>query len=84
MHQTYYHTLFLVIRLVLALGAETKLDAVPGSMEFALPFSTYEDACVSFLLPAKNLINVYEHRFLWIKYCVLYNRVFFLHGWNFS
>ncbi|CAM8899856.1 unnamed protein product [Rhodiola kirilowii] len=31
--------------LVLALGAETKLDAVPGSLEYALPFTTYEDAC---------------------------------------
>uniref|UniRef100_A0A7N0ZS83 demethylphylloquinone reductase n=1 Tax=Kalanchoe fedtschenkoi TaxID=63787 RepID=A0A7N0ZS83_KALFE len=31
--------------LVLALGAETKLDVVPGSLEFALPFNTYEDAC---------------------------------------
>lgn len=33
-------------RLVLALGAETKLDVVPGATEFALPFSTLEDACV--------------------------------------
>ncbi|XVF40718.1 hypothetical protein PTKIN_Ptkin01aG0137300 [Pterospermum kingtungense] len=32
-------------RLVLALGAETKLDVVPGALEFALPFSTLEDAC---------------------------------------
>lgn len=32
-------------RLVLALGAETKLDVVPGAMEYALPFSTLEDAC---------------------------------------
>ncbi|EXB80260.1 NADH dehydrogenase C1 [Morus notabilis] len=30
--------------LVLALGAETKLDLVPGAAEFALPFSTLEDA----------------------------------------
>ncbi|XP_028770379.1 alternative NAD(P)H-ubiquinone oxidoreductase C1, chloroplastic/mitochondrial [Neltuma alba] len=30
--------------LVLALGAETKLDFVPGATEFALPFSTLEDA----------------------------------------
>ncbi|XP_043718614.1 alternative NAD(P)H-ubiquinone oxidoreductase C1, chloroplastic/mitochondrial-like [Telopea speciosissima] len=31
--------------LVLALGAEAKLDVVPGAAEFALPFSTLEDAC---------------------------------------
>lgn len=30
--------------LVLALGAESKLDVVPGAVEFALPFSTLEDA----------------------------------------
>ncbi|PIA47438.1 hypothetical protein AQUCO_01400238v1 [Aquilegia coerulea] len=30
--------------LVLALGAEPKLDLVPGAAEFALPFSTLEDA----------------------------------------
>ncbi|KAG9451029.1 hypothetical protein H6P81_010994 [Aristolochia fimbriata] len=30
--------------LVLALGAEAKVDIVPGSAEFALPFSTLEDA----------------------------------------
>ncbi|KAI4336475.1 hypothetical protein L6164_014997 [Bauhinia variegata] len=30
--------------LVLALGAEAKLDVVPGATEFALPFSTLEDA----------------------------------------
>ncbi|XP_031493054.1 alternative NAD(P)H-ubiquinone oxidoreductase C1, chloroplastic/mitochondrial isoform X2 [Nymphaea colorata] len=30
--------------LVLALGAQTKLDLVPGASEFALPFSTLEDA----------------------------------------
>lgn len=34
-------------RLVIALGAEAKLDVVPGSMEYAYPFSTLEDACVS-------------------------------------
>lgn len=33
-------------RLVLALGAEAKLDLVPGAAEFALPFSTLEDAVV--------------------------------------
>ncbi|XP_065874203.1 alternative NAD(P)H-ubiquinone oxidoreductase C1, chloroplastic/mitochondrial isoform X4 [Euphorbia lathyris] len=32
-------------RLVLALGAEAKLDVVPGATEFAFPFSTIEDAC---------------------------------------
>ncbi|CAK9152216.1 unnamed protein product [Ilex paraguariensis] len=31
-------------RLVLALGAEAKLDVVPGAAEFALPFSTLKDA----------------------------------------
>lgn len=30
--------------LVLSLGAEAKLDVVPGALEFALPFSTLEDA----------------------------------------
>ncbi|KAK6128393.1 hypothetical protein DH2020_037869 [Rehmannia glutinosa] len=30
--------------LVLALGAEAKLDVVPGAMEYALPFYTLEDA----------------------------------------
>ncbi|XP_022966268.1 alternative NAD(P)H-ubiquinone oxidoreductase C1, chloroplastic/mitochondrial [Cucurbita maxima] len=30
--------------LVLALGAETKLDLVPGATEYALPFSTLRDA----------------------------------------
>ncbi|KAF5480525.1 hypothetical protein F2P56_001267 [Juglans regia] len=30
--------------LVLALGAESKLDVVPGASEFALPFSNLEDA----------------------------------------
>ncbi|GAV84138.1 Pyr_redox_2 domain-containing protein [Cephalotus follicularis] len=30
--------------LVISLGAEPKLDAVPGAVEFALPFSTLEDA----------------------------------------
>lgn len=33
-------------RLVLALGAEPKLDVVPGAMEFALPFYTLEDTIV--------------------------------------
>ncbi|WZZ41999.1 hypothetical protein YC2023_038258 [Brassica napus] len=33
-------------RLVLALGAEPKLDLVPGAMEFALPFYTLNDAIV--------------------------------------
>lgn len=31
--------------LVLALGAEPKLDMVSGAVEYALPFSTFEDAC---------------------------------------
>jgi NADH dehydrogenase FAD-containing subunit len=34
-------------RLVLALGAEAKIDVVPGSAEYALPFTTLEDALVS-------------------------------------
>jgi len=29
------------------LGAEAKLDVVPGATEFAIPFSTLEDARVS-------------------------------------
>jgi hypothetical protein len=33
-------------RLVLALGAEAKIDAVPGSSEYALPFTTLEHALV--------------------------------------
>lgn len=35
-------------RLVLALGAEAKLDLVPGAAEYALPFSTLDDALVWF------------------------------------
>lgn len=31
--------------LVLALGAGAKVDAVPGSAEYALPFTTLEEAC---------------------------------------
>ncbi|XAR51048.1 NADH:ubiquinone reductase (non-electrogenic) [Bertholletia excelsa] len=31
--------------LVLALGAETKVDTIPGAAEFAFPFSTLDDAC---------------------------------------
>ncbi|KAJ6908210.1 hypothetical protein NC651_018601 [Populus alba x Populus x berolinensis] len=31
--------------LVLSLGAEAKLDTVPGAAEFAFPFTTLEDAC---------------------------------------
>ncbi|KAK9038498.1 hypothetical protein V6N11_023363 [Hibiscus sabdariffa] len=37
-------SLSMTARLVLALGAEAKLDVVPGALEFALPFSTLEDA----------------------------------------
>lgn len=37
---------FSTARLVLALGAEPKLDLVPGAMEFALPFYTLNDAIV--------------------------------------
>ncbi|KAH9623257.1 hypothetical protein KSS87_023113 [Heliosperma pusillum] len=33
------------LQLVLALGAEPRLDIVPGAIEYALPFSTFEDAC---------------------------------------
>lgn len=39
--------LFWAARLVLALGAEAKLDVVPGAVEYAFPFSTLEDAQVS-------------------------------------
>lgn len=35
------------VRLVLALGAAGKVDLVPGAAEFALLFSTLEDAYVS-------------------------------------
>ncbi|KAJ9558734.1 hypothetical protein OSB04_013348 [Centaurea solstitialis] len=31
--------------LVLSLGAEPKLDIIPGAIEYALPFSTLNDAC---------------------------------------
>ncbi|CAH1441109.1 unnamed protein product [Lactuca virosa] len=31
--------------LVLSLGAEPKLDVIPGAVEFAFPFSTLNDAC---------------------------------------
>lgn len=34
----------MTVRLVLALGAAAKLDVVPGSAEYAYPFSTLEDA----------------------------------------
>jgi len=33
-------------RLVLALGAEAKVDSVPGSAEYSIPFTTLEDALV--------------------------------------
>uniref|UniRef100_A0A803N149 Uncharacterized protein n=1 Tax=Chenopodium quinoa TaxID=63459 RepID=A0A803N149_CHEQI len=33
--------------LVLALGAKPKLDMVPRAVEYALPFSTFEDTCVA-------------------------------------
>ena len=42
-------------RLVIALGAETKLDLVPGAADFALPFSTLEDAHVS--VSGKNILH---------------------------
>jgi hypothetical protein len=44
-------------RLVLALGAEAKIDVVPGSAEYAIPFTTLDDAlvminyCVKLLKP---------------------------------
>ncbi|XP_062233287.1 uncharacterized protein LOC133930622 isoform X2 [Phragmites australis] len=34
----------MIARLVLALGAEAKIDVIPGSAEYALPFTTLEDA----------------------------------------
>lgn len=43
-------------RLVLALGSDAKLDVVPGAMEYALPFSTLEDARVRIRLPPTNFI----------------------------
>ncbi|RDX58615.1 Alternative NAD(P)H-ubiquinone oxidoreductase C1, chloroplastic/mitochondrial [Mucuna pruriens] len=39
-----WYSLHCLTRLVLALGAEAKLDVVPGAAEFAIPFSTLEDA----------------------------------------
>lgn len=44
-------------RLVLALGAEAKIDVVPGAAEFALPFSTLEDAC-----KVDNKLRILERR----------------------
>ncbi|KAL7176994.1 hypothetical protein ACSBR2_030348 [Camellia fascicularis] len=44
----------MTVRLVLALGAESKVDVVPGAAEFALPFSTLEDACVDLLRGQKS------------------------------
>ncbi|GJN00335.1 hypothetical protein PR202_ga17760 [Eleusine coracana subsp. coracana] len=38
--------------LVLALGSEAKIDVVPGSAEYALPFTTLEDALV---LESRNI-----------------------------
>ncbi|XP_056168602.1 alternative NAD(P)H-ubiquinone oxidoreductase C1, chloroplastic/mitochondrial isoform X2 [Syzygium oleosum] len=43
--------------LVLALGAESKLDVVPGAAEYALPFSTLEDALVDNKLKALERRN---------------------------
>lgn len=36
-------------RLVLALGADSKRDVVPGAAEYAIPFSTLDDAWVSII-----------------------------------
>lgn len=44
-------------RLVLALGAESKVDSVPGSVELALPFSTLEDA-----LKVDNKLRILERQ----------------------
>ncbi|XP_028786585.1 alternative NAD(P)H-ubiquinone oxidoreductase C1, chloroplastic/mitochondrial [Neltuma alba] len=44
--------------LVLALGAETKLDFVPGATEFALPFSTLEDA-----IKVNNKLKTLERKY---------------------
>ncbi|XP_061346847.1 alternative NAD(P)H-ubiquinone oxidoreductase C1, chloroplastic/mitochondrial [Gastrolobium bilobum] len=43
--------------LVLALGAEAKLDVVPGAAEFAIPFSTLEDA-----LKVNNKLTTLERK----------------------
>lgn len=43
--------------LVLALGADTKLDVVPGALEYALPFSTLDDA-----LKVDNKLRALERR----------------------
>jgi hypothetical protein len=46
--------------LVLALGAESKLDVVPGAMELAFPFYTLEDAIVRFKSVQFVFLLVYE------------------------
>jgi NADH dehydrogenase FAD-containing subunit len=56
-------------RLVLALGAEAKIDVVPGSAEYALPFTTLEDALVS----TNHLMKVYTYSMeLLILACKIY------------
>lgn len=51
---------FSTARLVLALGAESKLDVVPGAMELAFPFYTLEDAIVRFKSVQFVFLLVYE------------------------
>ncbi|KAL3749039.1 hypothetical protein ACJRO7_010175 [Eucalyptus globulus] len=52
----WYHFLF-EYRWFLLLGAEAKLDVVPGAAEYALPFSTLEDA-----LKVDNKLKALERR----------------------
>lgn len=47
----------MIARLVLALGAEAKIDVVPGSAEYALPFTTLEDA-----LKVESKLKMLERR----------------------
>ena len=54
-------------RLVLALGAEAKIDAVPGSAEYALPFTTLEHA----LVRINHMMKLFEVQLFTMDYLVL-------------
>jgi NADH:ubiquinone reductase (non-electrogenic) len=47
----------MIARLVLALGAEAKIDVVPGSAEYAIPFTTLDDA-----LKVESQLKMLERR----------------------
>lgn len=55
-------------RLVLALGAEAKLDVVPGSAEHAFPFLTLEDVHVS----SEELMHIIYNVIFFYKLLILY------------